>query len=158
MPVGEPDKDECPVGEPEAGEGPVNLRPGERPSQEGLGRYASDAGTAKRRDRPGEREIHGGISPARQATQGEPEKNNSPVDCCPGERPSQEGLGRYASDAGTAKRRGEAQAARRARENARRRSLYYVEHTTERDVGTTPGMEDDCRDAGGRATQERLPS
>ncbi len=65
MPVGEPDKDECPV----------------------------DA-------RPGEREIHGGISPARQATQ----------DC-------------------------EAQAARRASENARRRSLHYVEHTTERDAG-----------------------
>ncbi len=81
MPVGEPDKDECPV----------------------------DA-------RPGEREIHGGISPARQATQ----------EC-------------------------EAQAARRASEHARRRSLYYVEHTTERnavDAGTTPGMEDDCRDAG----------
>ncbi len=72
MPVGEPDKDECPV----------------------------DA-------RPGEREIHGGISPARQATQ----------DC-------------------------EAQAARRASENARRRSLHYVEHTTERDAGTTPGMEE----------------
>jgi len=35
-----------PVGEPEPGEGPVNLRPGER-------------------------EIHGGISPARQAQQGE---------------------------------------------------------------------------------------
>ncbi len=33
-----------PVGEPEPGEGPVNLRPGER-------------------------EIHGGISPARQAKQ-----------------------------------------------------------------------------------------
>ncbi len=43
--------------------------------------------------RPGEREIHGGISPARQATQ----------EC-------------------------EVQAARRARENARRRSLHYVEH------------------------------
>ena len=27
---------------------------------------------------------------------GEPEKDNSPVDCCPGERPSQEGLGRPA--------------------------------------------------------------
>jgi hypothetical protein len=63
------------VGEPESGEGPVNLRPGER-------------------------EIHGGISPARQATQ----------EC-------------------------EAQAARRARENARRRSLHYVEHTTEHDAG-----------------------
>ncbi len=47
---------------------------------------------------------------------------------------------------------------RRARENARRRSLHYVEHTTERAVGTTPEMEDDCRDAGARATQERLPS
>ncbi len=35
---------EMPVGEPEPGEGPVNLRPGER-------------------------EIHGGISPARQAKQ-----------------------------------------------------------------------------------------
>ena len=57
MPVGEPDKDECPV----------------------------DA-------RPGEREIHGGISPARQATQ----------EC-------------------------EAQAARRAKENARKRTLQYVE-------------------------------
>ncbi|MBW8055330.1 MAG: hypothetical protein FVQ76_08460 [Nitrospira sp.] len=44
-------------------------------------------------------------------------------------------------------------ATRRARENARRRSVYYVEHTTERAVGTTPGMEDDCMDAGGRATQ-----
>jgi hypothetical protein len=91
--------------------------------------------------RPGEREIHGGISPARQAMQ----------EC-------------------------KAQAARRARENARRRSLHYVEHTTEHDVGTTPGMQDDCRDAGrlqgrrttagmqddcrdagARATQERLP-
>ncbi len=78
MPVGEPDKDECPA----------------------------DA-------RPGEREIHGGISPARQAMQ----------EC-------------------------KAQAARRARENARRRSLHYVEHTTERAVGTPPGREDDCRDAG----------
>ncbi len=87
MPVGEPDKDECPV----------------------------DA-------RPGEREIHGGIAPARQAQQREPEKDNSPVHCCPGERPSHEGLGRYASDAATAKRSGAAQAARRARENARRRS------------------------------------
>ena len=29
--------------------GPVNLSPGERPSQEGLGRYASEAGTAKRK-------------------------------------------------------------------------------------------------------------
>ncbi len=68
---------------------------------------------------------------------------------------------------------------RPASENARRRSLHYVEHTTERnavDAGTTPGMEDDCmdagrlqgcrttagmhddrRDAGARATQERLP-
>jgi hypothetical protein len=44
MPGGEPDKDEC----------PVDARPGERPSQEGLGRYASEAGTAKRR-RQGER-------------------------------------------------------------------------------------------------------
>ncbi len=33
-------------------------------------------------------------------------------------------------------------ATRRARENVRRRSVYYVEHTTERDVGTTPGMEE----------------
>jgi hypothetical protein len=41
-----------------------------------------------------------------QAKQGEPEKDKSPVDCWPGERPSQEGLGRYASEAGTAKRRG----------------------------------------------------
>ncbi len=71
-------------------------------------------------------------------------------------------------------------ATRRARENARRRSVHYVEPTTERDAGTTPGMEDDCRDAGrlqgcrttagmqeleqrrsgcrARATQERLPS
>jgi hypothetical protein len=31
---------------------------------------------------------------------------------------------------------------RRARENARRRSLHYVEHTTKRDVDTTPGMEE----------------
>ena len=50
--------------------------------------------------RSGEREIHGGISPARQA-----------------------------------QRECEAQAATRARENARRRSLHYVEHTTERAVG-----------------------
>ncbi|MFB3088975.1 MAG: hypothetical protein ACE10E_11795 [Acidiferrobacterales bacterium] len=47
---------------------------------------------------------------------------------------------------------------RRARENARRRSVYYVEYIAERAVGTTPGMEDDCMDAGARATQERLPS
>ncbi len=72
---------------------------------------------------------------------------------------------------------------RRARENARRRSLHYVEHTTEHnavDADTTPEMEDDCREAGrlqgcrttagmqeleqrrsgcrARATQERLPS
>ncbi len=69
---------------------------------------------------------------------------------------------------------------RRASENARRRSLHYVEPTTERAVGTTPGREDDCRDAGrlqgcrttagmqeleqrrsgcrARATQEQLPS
>ena len=47
-------------------------------------------------------------------------------------------------------------ATRRVSEHARRRSLYHVEHTTERnavDTGTTPGMEDDCRDAGARATQ-----
>ncbi|MCZ6577495.1 MAG: hypothetical protein O6950_13855 [Gammaproteobacteria bacterium] len=44
--------------------------------------------------RPGEREIHEGIFPARQTQQREPEKDNSPVDCYPGERPSQEGLGR----------------------------------------------------------------
>ncbi len=49
-------------------------------------------------------------------------------------------------------------ATRRASENARRRSGYYVEPTTARDADTTPGMEDDCRDAGARATQERLPS
>jgi hypothetical protein len=65
---------------------------------------------------------------------GEPDKDECPVDARPGERPSQEGLGRYASEAGTAKRRGAAQAARRARENARRRTLQYVEHTTEHDV------------------------
>ncbi len=53
---------------------------------------------------------------------GEPDKDECPVDTHPGERPSQEGLGRYASDAGTAKRSGAAQAGRRARENARRRS------------------------------------
>ncbi len=57
---------------------------------------------------------------------------------------------------------------RRARENARRRSSRYVERTTERDVDTTAGMQDDCRDAGARATQgavaeleqrtEQLPS
>ncbi len=35
----------------------------------------------------------------------------------------------------------------RARQT-RGHSVYYVEHTTERDVSTTPGMEDDCRDAG----------
>ena len=34
MPVVAPDKDEC----------PMDARPGERPSQEGLGRYASDQG------------------------------------------------------------------------------------------------------------------
>ncbi len=62
-----------------------------------------------------------------------PDKDECPVDARPGERPSQAGLGRYASDTGTAKRR---------------RSLHYVEPTTERDVGTTPGREDDCRDAG----------
>ncbi len=39
-------------------------------------------------------------------------------------------------------------ATRRASENARKRSGYYVEPTTERAVGTTPGMDDDCRDAG----------
>ncbi len=71
-------------------------------------------------------------------------------------------------------------ATRRVSEHVRRRSLHYVEHTTERnavDAGTTPGMkddcmdtgrlqgyrttagtQDDCRDAGARATQERLPS
>ena len=37
---------------------------------------------------------------------------------------------------------------RRASENARRRSVYDVETTTERNAGTTPGMEDECRDAG----------
>ncbi|MFQ5754693.1 MAG: hypothetical protein ACE5H7_01235 [Acidiferrobacterales bacterium] len=70
---------------------------------------------------------------------GEPEKDNSPVDCCPRERPSQHGLGPYASDAGTAKRRRQG-----ARENARSRSVYYVKHTTKRnavDAGTTAGME-----------------
>ncbi|MFQ5755322.1 MAG: hypothetical protein ACE5H7_04420 [Acidiferrobacterales bacterium] len=35
--MGEPEKDNSPAGEPEEGEGPVNLRPGERPSQERLG-------------------------------------------------------------------------------------------------------------------------
>ncbi len=39
-------------------------------------------------------------------------------------------------------------ATRRASENARKRSGYYVEPTTERAVGTTPGMDDDCMDAG----------
>ncbi len=156
--------------------------------------------------RPGEREIHGGISPARQAQQREPEKDNSPVDCCPGERPSQEGLGRYASDAGTATRstggnaraRGgntrsssepsrrragtprtacpclQARQGERSAAGARRRRLHYVEHVfraqrrrrghDSRDAGrlhgcrTTAGMQDDCRDAGARATQEQLPS
>ncbi len=40
---------------------------------------------------------------------------------------------------------------RREREKARRRSVYYVEHKTERDAveaGTSPGMEDDCMDTG----------
>ncbi len=43
-------------------------------------------------------------------------------------------------------------ATRRVSEHARRRSLYYVEHTTERnavDADTTPEM-DDSRDGGGR--------
>ena len=35
-----------------------------------------------------------------------------------------------------------------AREKTRGHGVYYVEHTTERDVSTTPGMEDDCMDAG----------
>ena len=39
-----------------------------------------------------------------------PDKDECPVDARPGERPSQAGLGRYASDTGTAKRSGEAQA------------------------------------------------
>jgi len=55
---------------------------------------------------------------------GEPEKDNSPVDCYPGERPSQEGLGRPAKR----RRDSEALAARRAMENAWRRTLQYVEH------------------------------
>jgi hypothetical protein len=69
MTVAAPDKDECPMDarpgereihggiapacqarqrEPEKDNSPVDCYPGERPSQEGLGRYASDAGTAKR--------------------------------------------------------------------------------------------------------------
>ncbi len=43
-------------------------------------------------------------------------------------------------------------ATRRASEHVRRRSLHYVEHTTEHnavDADTTPGM-DDSRDGGGR--------
>jgi len=38
------------MGEPETGDDPVNRRPGERPSQDGSGRYPSGARTAKRRD------------------------------------------------------------------------------------------------------------
>ncbi len=44
-----------------------------------------------------------------KAPGGEPETDNSAVDGCPGERPRQEGLGRYPSAAGKAKRRGGAQ-------------------------------------------------
>ncbi|MEE8212850.1 MAG: hypothetical protein V3T85_13140, partial [Acidiferrobacterales bacterium] len=40
-----------------------------------------------------------------------------------------------------------------ARVKTRGHGVYYVEPTTERNVSTTPGMEDDCMDAGGRATQ-----
>jgi len=69
----------------------------------------SDAGSAQRRDWPGARAEQEYSAPVFQAQQGEPEQDNSPVDCCPGERPSQEGLGRYASEAGTAKHRGVAQ-------------------------------------------------
>jgi hypothetical protein len=77
---------------------------------------------------------------------GEPEPGEGPVNLRPGERLRQEGSGRYASEAGTAKRGGEAQAARRARENARRRSLYYVEPTTERDAGRYAAAVDSWRE------------
>ncbi len=58
---------------------------------------------------PAERVRHGRRTPDLPAQLGEPETDNSPMDCCPGERPSQEGAGRYPSAAGKAKRRGEAQ-------------------------------------------------
>ncbi len=58
---------------------------------------------------PAERVRHGRRTPDLPAQLGEPETDNSPMDCCPGERPSQEGAGRYPSAAGNAKRRGEAQ-------------------------------------------------
>ena len=60
-------------------------------------------------DYPAERVRHGRRTPDLPAEQGEPDKENGPVDCCPGERPSQEGSGRYPSEAGKAKRRGGAQ-------------------------------------------------
>ena len=77
MPVGEPDKDEC----------PVDARPGEREIHGGI----APACQAQ------QGELEKDNSPV-----GEPEKDNSPVDCCPGERPSQEGLGRCPSAAGSA--------------------------------------------------------
>ncbi|MFQ5756651.1 MAG: hypothetical protein ACE5H7_11255, partial [Acidiferrobacterales bacterium] len=67
---------------------------------------------------------------------GEPDKDECWVDARPGER---EINGRISRARQVSQER-EAQAARRARENARRRSLHYVEPATERAVGTTPGM------------------
>ena len=58
---------------------------------------------------PAERVRHGRRTPDLPAQRGEPQTDNRPMDCCPGERPRQEGSGRYPSAAGIAKRRGRAQ-------------------------------------------------
>jgi len=66
---GETESDEGPRGEPDEDNGPVDGCPGERPSQEGLGRYPSGAGSAQRRDRPVERADQGGSAADLQAQQ-----------------------------------------------------------------------------------------
>ncbi|MEE8216282.1 MAG: hypothetical protein V3S77_05910, partial [Acidiferrobacterales bacterium] len=64
-------------------------------------------GVRSRRDYPAERVRHGRRTPDLPAQRGEPDTDNRPVDGCPGERPRQEGSGRYPSAAGKAKRRAE---------------------------------------------------
>ena len=64
---------------------------------------------------------------------GEPEKDNSPVGCYPGERPSQEGLGRPAKRRRDSEAQGRSAGAKRWRQGAREKIrggvvLHYVEH------------------------------
>lgn len=63
-----------------------------------------------------------------ERSRGETERDDSPVDCRPVERPSQDGSGRYPSEAGTAKRRGPAK--KRTYEARKATALRPAELTT----------------------------